>query len=66
MDVFEAIHSRHSTRDYLPGAPSDATIQNLMDAAIRAPCAVKRQPWRFTVVANRRCWLRFRTELRPI
>ncbi len=53
MDIFEAIKSRCSTRDYLPEAPSEATIQSLMDAAVRAPCAVNRQPWHFTVVANR-------------
>ncbi len=53
MDIFEAIKSRCSTRDYLPEAPSEATIQSLMDAAVRAPCAVNRQPWHFTVVVNR-------------
>jgi nitroreductase len=53
MDIFEAINSRHSTRDYLPETPSDALIESLTDAAIRAPCAVNRQPWHFTVVVNR-------------
>lgn len=56
MDILDAIHSRHSTREYLPEAPSDAIIVSLLDAAIRAPCAVNRQPWRFTVVTNR-SWL---------
>ncbi len=53
MELFDAINSRHSTRDYLPQAPSDAIIQALLDAAIHAPCAVNRQPWHFTVVTNR-------------
>jgi nitroreductase len=53
MEISEAINSRHSTRDYLPEAPSEAIIESLMDAAIRAPCAVNRQPWHFTVVVNK-------------
>jgi nitroreductase len=53
MEIFETINSRHSTREYLPEAPSDALIECLLDAAIRAPCAVNRQPWHFTVVSNR-------------
>jgi nitroreductase len=52
MDIFEAINSRHSTRDYLSEAPSDAIIETLLGAAMRAPCAVNRQPWHFTVVTN--------------
>jgi nitroreductase len=53
MEISEAINSRHSTRDYFPEAPSEAIIESLMDAAIRAPSAVNRQPWHFSVVANR-------------
>lgn len=54
MDVFEAISARQSTRAYLPDPPPDETIAALIEAAIRAPCAVGRQAWRFTVIANRR------------
>lgn len=53
MDVLEAISARHSTRAYLPDLPPDETISALIEAAIRAPCAVNRQAWRFTVIANR-------------
>lgn len=52
MDVFEALYSRHSTRDYLPDIPPDEVLSALIDAAIRAPCAVNRQAWRFTVITN--------------
>ena len=45
MDIFEAINSRHSTRDYLPETPSDALIKSLTDAAIRAPCAGGARDW---------------------
>lgn len=53
MDVFEAISRRCSTRDYLPDTPPDETLTALIDAAIRAPCAVNRQAWRFTVITSR-------------
>lgn len=54
MDVIEAIYARQSTRDYRSDIPSDDVLAALIDAAIRAPCAVNRQAWRFTVIANRR------------
>jgi nitroreductase len=73
MEIFEAINSRHSMREYLPEAPSDALIECLLDAAIRAPCAVNRQPWHFTVVSNRPLLdeisqraKAFMTQLRPL
>jgi nitroreductase len=54
MDVIETIYARQSTRDYLPDLPPDEAIGALIDAAIRAPNAVNRQAWRFTVISNRR------------
>jgi nitroreductase len=54
MDVFEAIAARQSTRSFLPDLPSDEVIAALIEAAIRAPCAVNRQAWRFTVIADRK------------
>ena len=54
MDVFEAIYARRSTRDYRPDIPSDDVLSALIEAAIRAPCTVNRQAWRFTVITNQR------------
>lgn len=53
MNVLEAISERRSTRDYLADTPPRETLAALIDAAIRAPCAVNRQAWRFTVITNR-------------
>ena len=53
MELIEAINLRHSTRAYLEDTPSRETIENLMAAATRAPCAFNRQALRFTVILNR-------------
>ena len=53
MDVLEAIITRRSVRDYLPVAPSRETLLTLIEAATRAPNAVNRQPWSFTVLRDR-------------
>lgn len=53
MDVIEAIFTRRSVRDYLPDAPSRETILALIEAAVRAPNAVNRQPWLFSVARDR-------------
>lgn len=52
MELLDAINQRHSTREYFAETPSDEMIEKLINAAIRAPSAVNRQPWRFTVVSN--------------
>lgn len=52
MDALEAIGTRRSVRDYLPDAISDETIEQLIEAAIRAPSALNRQPWSFTVLRD--------------
>jgi len=53
MDVTEAIVARRSVRNYLPDAPSREAILSLIEAAVWAPSAVNRQPWRFSVVLDR-------------
>jgi nitroreductase len=52
MDIFEAIHSRRSTREYTEDAVERQTILDLIDAAVLAPNAVNQQPWMFTVVRD--------------
>jgi nitroreductase len=53
MDLGEAIRERRSVRDYTDRVPSEATVRRLIDAAVNAPSANNRQPWRFTVVRDR-------------
>lgn len=50
MDIFEAIKSRRSVRQYTAEAVSVDQIERVIDAAVLAPSAMNRQPWSFVVV----------------
>lgn len=52
MDLLDAIYQRRAVRDYRDEAPETAVITALIDAAIQAPTAMHREPWRFTVVRD--------------
>jgi len=47
------IFGRRSIRLYAPGEVSEETVQELLAAAMAAPSAVAKDPWRFVVVRNR-------------
>jgi nitroreductase len=47
------IFGRRSIRLYSPAAVSEATAQKLLEAAMAAPSAAAKDPWRFVVVRNR-------------
>lgn len=53
MELLDAIRGRHAVRDYSPDGVEEAAIAALIDAAIQAPSAIDRQPWRFVVVRDR-------------
>jgi len=44
---------RRSTRNFRAGEVSDATLRALLEAAMAAPSAVGKDPWRFVVVRDR-------------
>jgi nitroreductase len=48
------ILGRRSIRVYAPGKVSEETVTRLLEAAMAAPSAVARDPWRFVVVRNPR------------
>jgi nitroreductase len=48
------IFGRRSIRLYSPGAVSEAAVQKLLEAAMAAPSAAAKDPWRFVVVRDRR------------
>jgi F420 biosynthesis protein FbiB-like protein len=50
--VFDAIRARRSMRRYTDQPVDRATIDAILDAAIHAPSAHNRQPWRFAVVTS--------------
>ena len=53
MDVFEVLHTRRSIRQYNDKPVDDATVKELLDAAMSAPTAGGIQPWRFVVITDR-------------
>jgi nitroreductase len=53
MDLVNAIHGRRSIRQFVPGTLDDATMREILSAAMSAPSAGNEQPWHFVVVRNR-------------
>jgi nitroreductase len=52
MDVFEAIHQRHSQKKVQPDPIPRAWIEKMLDAAVQAPNHYKVRPWRFVVLTG--------------
>jgi nitroreductase len=52
--IYELMKSRRSVRRFRPEAPSREQIERLIEAAITAPSASNKQPWRFIVITDRR------------
>lgn len=52
MDIFEAIYSRRSIRQYLDRPVPRELIEKILDAARWAPSAHNRQPWRFAILES--------------
>jgi nitroreductase len=52
MDVFEAIHSRHSQGKVIQEPVPRELIEKLLSAAVQAPNHYKVRPWRFVVLTG--------------
>lgn len=52
-DVLSAIHERRSVRAYTSEPVGAPVIRQLLAAAVRAPTAMHREPWRFAVVQDK-------------
>ena len=52
MDVFEAIHNRHSIKKVRQDPVPRDLIEKLLDAAAQAPNHYKVRPWRFVVLTG--------------
>jgi nitroreductase len=52
MDVFEAIHRRHSQGKVKPDPVPREWIEKLLSAAVQAPNHYKVRPWRFVVLTG--------------
>ncbi len=53
MDVFEAIHTRRSIRQYTDEPVSDEHLRQILAAGMAAPTARNTQCWRFLVINDR-------------
>ena len=51
-NALNLIFGRRSVRVYAPGEITDATVTRLLEAAMAAPSAMTKDPWRFVVVRN--------------
>ena len=49
----QMILGRRSIRVYSPGEISEATVKRLLEAAMAAPSAMTKDPWRFVTVRDR-------------
>ena len=52
MDVVEAIWSRKSIRAFKPEPVSKQVLEEILEAACRAPSALNTQPWEFYVIGG--------------
>ena len=50
--ILSLLQSRRSIRKFRPTVPPRAMLEQLIEAAIAAPSASNKQPWRFLVVTN--------------
>lgn len=53
MDTFEALYTTRAMRRVKPDPIPVDVVQQMLDAAIRAPSPGNRQPWRFVAVSDR-------------
>ena len=54
LSVMDAINTRCSVRHYAADKLDRATVQALLDAAVRAPTAIHAEPWAFVVIQDTR------------
>ena len=62
--IYELMKSRRSIRRFKSERPSTEQITRLIEAAITAPSASNKQPWRFLIVTNRSVIDRLATSVR--
>ncbi len=51
--IYEVMNSRRSVRRFQREAPDQDLIEKLIEAAVSAPSASNKQPWRFWILTNR-------------
>ncbi len=66
MELHEAIYRRRAVRAYYPKAVDEVLLRSLLKAAVQAPSAMNRQPWRFAVVQNTQTLRRYSDEAKRL
>ena len=64
--VRQNIMGRRSVRSYAPGAIDRATVNALLEAAVRAPSAMHAEPWAFVIVQDQEKLMRISDAARPL
>ena len=52
--ILELMQNRRSIRRFKPEVPPDAAILKLIEAAVAAPSATNKQPWRFLIAKQKK------------
>ena len=52
--ILELMQKRRSIRRFKPDVPPDAAILKLIEAAVAAPSATNKQPWRFLIAKEKK------------
>ncbi len=52
-ETLQTIAKRYSCRNFTGEMPTDGQLQAIAEAAVQAPSAMNRQPWRVVVVKNK-------------
>jgi nitroreductase len=53
MDIKDAIYTRRSIRGYENKPVDSGLVQQLLEAAVQAPCGMGIEPWKFAVIQDR-------------
>ena len=54
MDLKEAVYTRRSIRAYESRPVDRGLIQQVLEAAVQAPCGMGVEPWKFAVIQDRK------------
>jgi len=65
-DLFETMLARHSVRAYAQVELDHKTVRTLLEAAVRAPTAMHKEPWAFVVIQNREMLMQLSDRAKPL
>lgn len=66
QNVFETILARRSVRSYTSQQVDKGTLRTLLEAAVRAPTAMHREPWAFVITQNKQILQNLSDRAKPL